>query len=137
MGNYIGVCHIHSVHSDDGLLSIAELARFFKERDYHFVCLTDHSPKNDGTFIGSREMAEIVQECRTVSDEKFVMVPGLECAALDDAHILAIGITEAIQSKDWKTIVHEIHAQGGYAVLAHPLFFERRYPWENLKTLER
>lgn len=136
MSNYFGVCHVHSNHSQDADLSISELAKFFKEQNIHFVCLTDHNPKEDGSFISEQEMAEIVEECAAVSDKSFLMVPGLECETEDVTHILGIGIAKPVPSKDWSQIVTNIHEQGGLAVIAHPLFFENTYDLNLIEQLD-
>ena len=81
-------------------------------------------------------MAEIVKECEAVSSDSFMIVPGLECETVDTTHILGIGITKPVHSKDWKTIVNEIHDQGGIAVLAHPHTFENSYDIELLELLD-
>jgi len=136
MSNYFGVCHVHSNHSEDADLPIPELAKFFKAQNIHFVCLTDHNPKEDGSFLSEQEMSQIVEECAAVSDRSFVMVPGVECETDDITHILGFGVTKPIRSKNWKKIVERIHEQGGLAVIAHPLFFEKSYDIELLELLD-
>ena len=136
MSNYIGVCHIHSTHSSDGDLTIAEIARFFRERRYHFVCLTEHSSKPDGSFIGEDKMKEMREECRAASSDSFVVIPGLECETDSGVHILAIGVTQPIESRNYLEVIDAIKLQGGIAVLAHPFFFERKYPQELMEQLD-
>jgi len=136
VSNYIGVCHIHSTVSSDAELTIAEIARFFKSRQYHFVCLTEHSPKPDGEYLNREDIQIIVDECRVLSDESFVMVPGLECETDNNAHILGIGVTQPIESKNCLEVIDLIKRQEGIAVLAHPFFFNNRYPQEMIEKLD-
>ncbi|MCP4727693.1 MAG: hypothetical protein GY863_21820 [bacterium] len=136
MPNYRGACHIHSTFSGDGILSVAGIAQYYRSKNYHFVCLTDHSPKEDGETFTEEEISELIRQCERSSTDDFVIVPGLECETVDEWHILAIGIKEPIDYVEWKPILQDIRRQKGIAVLAHPLFYENDYPEDFLYELD-
>ncbi|MFC1493554.1 PHP domain-containing protein [candidate division KSB1 bacterium] len=136
MPNYRGACHIHSTFSSDGILSIGSIAQYYRSKNYHFVCLTDHSPKEDGETFTEEEMSELIRQCEQSSTDDFIIIPGLECETVDKWHILAIGIKEPVDHVEWKPILKDIRRQGGIAVLAHPLFFENKYPDDFLYDLD-
>ncbi len=136
MPNYRGACHIHSTFSSDGILSVSSIAQYYRNNNYHFICLTDHSPNEDGDTISEDEMSELVRQCERSSSENFLVIPGLECETMDEWHILAIGIKEPVDYVEWKPILKDIKRQGGISILAHPLFYENKYPEDFLFELD-
>jgi hypothetical protein len=111
-----GVAHVHSTYSYDGCHGLAELVRFFKARRLDFALMSEH---NRG--LTGRDVAAFVAECAGLSDDSFLVVPGLECEAVPDhVHVLAYGVRALIDTDEPAVMVRSIRKHGGLAVLAHP-----------------
>jgi hypothetical protein len=78
-----GLVHIHSNYSD-GELSLSKIKKKAKEFGMNFVFLADHISK-----IGGRQKFEdFCRECQSLSEECFLMVPGVEIETLEGYHVL-------------------------------------------------
>lgn len=112
---YKGILHAHSTYSYDGKLSLSELRNFLVERGIHFACMSEHTDE-----LSKERAEEFVAECRTLSDEKFVFVPGFE-VPYQRAHILLLG-TDAFltQFADMDSLA-AWSKQAALTVLAHPV----------------
>lgn len=113
--HYKGVIHMHSTHSYDGKMSLSELKQLLMSQGISFACMTEHTD----TLTPEKAQA-FVSECRDLSDDQFVFVPGFE-VPYQNAHILHIGATECIsqtadveQLKQWREVTP-------FVVLAHPV----------------
>jgi len=124
-----GIIHVHTMYSHDGELSLSDLAQLCKTSGYKFVIVTEHAED-----MTEDSMSEFVHECKLLSDEDLVIIPGLEfiCNGL---HILGLGIEKLLQMSDFRTLVNEIHKQGGIAVLAHVSYY-KDIPLENLLEVD-
>lgn len=110
-----GVIHVHSTHSYDGKLSLAELKTLFQSQGLQFACMTEH------TDYLSHEFAQaFVEECAALSDESFVFVPGFE-VPYKDSHILHIGTTDFIAPTADAVQLHAWRAATPLVILAHPV----------------
>jgi len=130
----MGIIHVHSTFSRDGLCSIADLAEFARKVGFQFVALTDHAED-----LSAEDLGRFPQLCRRHSDESMVMLPGLEFRCRNDIHLLGIGIACPIQSSDPVTVATHIRAEGGLAILAHPSRSDYRCPpelWAVLNGIE-
>ncbi len=113
---YRGIIHVHSTHSYDGKLSLPELKSLLRANGLSFACMTEHTDRL------TKEAADsFVAECRALSDETFLFLPGFE-VPYKKAHVLHIGAT------DFQTAVAEDgHALAAWravtplVVLAHPV----------------
>ncbi|HVB34924.1 MAG TPA: hypothetical protein VNJ52_11210 [Patescibacteria group bacterium] len=115
-----GAVHIHSALSGDGTMTIAEIAQFYRQRNYHFIALTDHAEDLDADAV------EILKrDSRDNSDSHFCIIPGLEFSAHAQLHILGLGVTELLPQDNRLAVIDQIHSRGGLAILAHP----RRLGW--------
>ena len=111
-----GVAHAHSTYSYDGCHSLREIVEFLRERGLDFVLMSEHNRT-----LGEAEVAACVAECDALSDERFLVVPGLECEATPDhVHVLAYNVRALIGSRQALDIVRAARRLGGFAVLAHP-----------------
>lgn len=111
-----GVAHVHSTYSYDGCHPLAELVAFFRGRGLDFALLSEHVRTLD-----ARAVTAIVAECRALSDDRFLVVPGLEYEATPDfVHVLAYNVQTATGARDVPTIARTVREAGGLAVLAHP-----------------
>ncbi len=127
--NISGVVHVHSNYSYDGKLTIKELKNLCKGKGYSFIVLTEHADDFD-----KKKMQLFVSECRNLSDNEFIIIPGLEFNC-EGMHILAIGIEEFIPESNLEELIKKMHEQGGLAVLAHVIFYDE-IPYKRLYDLD-
>jgi hypothetical protein len=81
------------------------------------VLLAEHAQNLDAP-----EMVSYVQECKNLSNDKVILIPGLEFGFSEypNLHLLAIGINIFIEPTDIVTTIKKIHEQDGIAIIAHP-----------------
>lgn len=108
------VLHVHSTWSD-GEFTLAELRDVLLAEGVQRVAMADHADTFD-----ARKATAYVAECRSLSDQAFRFVPGLEFSCQDRMHIVGYGTTALVDSDDPATVVRHIESAGGVAVLAHP-----------------
>ena len=98
-----GVFHVHSVFSD-GEESLERLVEIFRLSGMSFAGVSDHAEVFD-----EGRMQEYVRLCESLSDNRFLVIPGLEFALHGgDIHILGYGITRRVRFKSMEQLV-----QGG------------------------
>ena len=98
--------HVHSMHSNDGKQTVAEILNECRTKNVGAVALTDHNE------IGAWE------DVGDVSD--IIVIKGIEVTT-SEGHILAYGVDKAIpRNLPIKDTVDLIHEAGGIAVAAHP-----------------
>jgi len=99
--------HCHSANSPDGEVPVDDLCRWYAERGYGLLAITDH---NSVTDLGA-----------SPSHPSLVLVPRSVEIGGQTENILAIGIREypsaALTAQE---ILDAIGRQGGMAILAHP-----------------
>ncbi len=115
MSTFQGLLHTHSTHSYDGKLSLPELKAFLLERDIFFACMSEHT--DEMTAAGA---AAFVTECRELSDDSFVFVPGFE-VPYKDAHILQFGSTDFLGQFADATMLRTWSNEAALTILAHPV----------------
>jgi predicted metal-dependent phosphoesterase TrpH len=108
--------HIHSNFSD-GLPTVAEILEYVENHtDLAVIAITDHDTI-DGSLLAKKLMKE--------KKYRFELVVGEEVSA-KEGHILALFIKERIApNQTAHETIKQIHAQGGVAVAAHPLYASR------------
>lgn len=126
-----GAVHIHSKLSHDGTMSVEELARFYREKGYHFVAMSEHSQD-----INQTKADELRRACAENSSEEFCMIPGIEYSCEGGMHIPALGVLSMISTKDPAAVINEIHLQNGFAILAHPRRIKWNCPREVLEVVD-
>ncbi len=89
-----GAMHVHSNISPDSTLSRSSIKKLFKENGYSFVLLTEHAEDLD-----DKQYALIKQEYDNLSDDNFLMIPGLEIKWKERIHFLAYGAKRYIQNE--------------------------------------
>ncbi len=109
-----GLLHVHSRYSYDGEISIPELISLCKLDGYQFVILTEHTEN-----MGQARLNDCLFECDSLSNDAFVVVPGLEIPTDEGYHILALGVRQLLSESSFKGVVRQIHSLGGVAILAH------------------
>jgi hypothetical protein len=123
-----GALHVHSTYSD-GEFTLAELRRVFLSEECKFVCMSDHAE-----YFDEAKVKAYRDECQSLSDDSFVLVPGLEYRCERQMHILGYGATAPINSDDPQTVIANIDSQGAVSVIAHPK--EEFFEWiESFKKL--
>lgn len=90
---YQGVVHMHSTYSYDGKLTLPELKTALIKEGLSFACMSEHADE-----MTPESAAVFVEECRALSDDSFVFVPGFEVPYKDPKvyHVLMIGTTEFV-----------------------------------------
>ena len=112
--------HVHSSFSYDSKTDLADIARVARAQGIGCVLMSEHNNKMDAA-----QMRAFVARCADLSDERLLIVPGLELSFDDNyVHLLAFGITEFIDSFapgcTFVSLIEKVHRAGGIAVLAHP-----------------
>jgi hypothetical protein len=109
-----GAIHIHSRYSD-GEFSLPELREIYLSAGFRFAGMTDHAEAFD-----SEKLEAYVAECRSLSDDRFCFVPGLEYECQNRLHILGYGMTVLASTRDPQAVIRKIEELGGISVIAHP-----------------
>jgi len=109
-----GVLHIHSTYSYDGKESLGDLKKIFIDRGYSFACMSEHTEQ-----LSEDQARRYIDECRALSDDHFLFVPGFEIA-FKDAHVLVYGVREWVGESHSVRAIASYKAQGAHVVLAHP-----------------
>lgn len=121
----VGVIHVHSSYSHDCCDSLERLREFALERRIAFVGLTDHAED----FTGERFEA-YVRHCRSVSDVRVLIVPGLEYRfdGFPGMHLLALGLTRWIAPRTPHEFILQTEDAATFTVAAHPGLANYRLP---------
>jgi len=106
-----GLCHLHSKYSHDGEVSLNRLKESLKEKGFQFLLLTEHIHD----FLPEK-IEEILKECQSLSDEQFIIIPGLELENKGE-HFLVIGINEL--AREYNSLT-QFRSSGAIIVWAHP-----------------
>lgn len=109
-----GALHAHSTYSD-GEFTLAELREIFLAEGCSFLCMTDHAE-----YFDQQSIMRYLEECTSLSDERFCMVAGLEYRCERDMHILGYGATKPTSSTNPEEVIRHIGTQGAISVIAHP-----------------
>lgn len=122
------VLHVHSTYSD-GEFTLPELKEIFQEDGCSIVGITDHADSFDPA-----KLSNYIQECQSLSDDRFSFFCGLEYTCDQNMHILGYGSTALAKVTDPQQIIRHIEEHGGISVIAHPK--DSMFPWiESFSTL--
>lgn len=106
--------HLHTSASVDGVHSPRTMVKAAKEKGLSGIAITDHD-STGGWGQGIRAGKEL----------GVLVIPGEEISVYKGdrvvAHLLGLFLSERVRAKAMPDIADEIHAQGGLAVIAHPL----------------
>jgi hypothetical protein len=116
-----GALHLHTTVSHDGKMNLSELSEFLKLRDYNFIAVTEHSYD-----ITQDSIDKLAEESRKLSDDNFIIIPGIEFRCWHNIDILGYGTTKTCDSDNPEIIIEHIRSHGGVAVWAHPTI--KKYP---------
>jgi hypothetical protein len=109
-----GALHIHSTFSD-GEFSLPELRQIYSVLGYRFACLTDHAESFD-----VRKLARYQAEADSLSDDSFRFIAGLEFECPGRIHILGLGMTSLLTTREPSEVIRAIEEDGSISVVAHP-----------------
>jgi hypothetical protein len=115
--------HLHTVCSGDADLTCEEILAAAKERGISVVFLSEHREAMDEAGI-----ARAAAECRELSDDSVLLVPGLEIASDERYHVLGFGLERAVAKGPAVKMAAAIREAGAAPVLAHPTRY--RKGWE-------
>lgn len=134
----VGNLHTHT-NCSDGLGSYEQVIKRAKELGFDFIAITDHnfvnySFYNEETKVNNdTSCMDALEKCK--NETRLLCIPSQEVSR-GGPHILAIGINKEINYLDIenraskiKTVVDEIHNQGGLAIAAHPMPFGQGGQW--------
>jgi len=110
-----GAIHVHSTYSD-GKFTLRELRDTFRAAGCAFLCMTDHAE-----YFDAARLRSYFDECVSLSDSQFRLVPGLEYSCDRQMHILGYGAARLAESKDPQKMIAQIDAEGAISVIAHPM----------------
>jgi hypothetical protein len=120
-----GAIHVHSTYSD-GEFTLRELREVYMAAGLDFVCMTDHAE-----FFDQSKIADYLDECRSLSDNRFSFIAGMEFSCRERMHVLGFGVTSIIDTPvhqlDPQAAIRHIKCEGGVSVIAHPM--EGAFEW--------
>lgn len=125
-----GAIHIHSLYSYDGEKSIEGIKSIFRDKGVDFIIFTEHAET-----LGDSEITSFVSECKSVSEENFIIIPGLEFLC-ENVEILGLGISKRLKFSGLNELIEEIQKNDGLAILPHPYKYKFSLDSASLKQLD-
>lgn len=125
-----GAIHIHSLYSYDGKKSIEEIKHIYKSRGYNFIIMTEHAEK-----LEDDKFKLFISECKSLSEDDFVIIPGLEFRCKNGLEILGLNISKKLNILEPKKLIELIQEKDGLAILAHPHKYKFSWDYNILKNL--
>jgi len=119
-----GIVHCHSRLSFDSQTTISELREALLQAGFSFVALTEHVRG-----VTEAQYARFVEECRRSSDERFVVIPGLEFLCEAGIEIAGLSLNEFVTFSHPEDAVRHLREHNGYAIWVHPL---KRSGWSGV-----
>ena len=126
-----GAVHVHSTLSRDGTMTIAELARYFKEKGYQFLAMGEHAED-----LNEAKVQALRRESAINSNQQFCVIPGIEFAVSRQIHMVGLGIVSLIPLENPVLVAERIREQGGMSILAHPKKLGWECPAELLQAID-
>lgn len=114
MSQIRGYLHLHSGHSYDGKLTLAEIKEKCLALGMSFAAMTEHTD-----VLTPMDVQSAVNECRAQSDSNFVFIPGFELP-YKNCHILIIGTSDIKLYLPPLEAIKIAKQQGAWILLAHP-----------------
>ena len=120
MGKFRGVAHVHSTYSFDGRLALDELAACFRVRGIHFVLMSEHVESLD-----PEKICSLVNDCKRLSDESFLLIPGVE---IDSLNALFYNTPPVTPWKDCEDLARQLAQGGALVAVSHPVKVKEDIP---------
>jgi predicted metal-dependent phosphoesterase TrpH len=101
--------HVHTIYSNDSLITPKDLVYYAKKRGLNACAVTDHNSL-DGAY-------------KIAKETDFLIIPGMEVSSAD-GHIVALNVHELIpRGLNAVDTVELIHKAGGVAIACHPYVY--------------
>src|SRR4030066_2023958 len=98
--------HVHSIYSNDSVITPKELVFYAKKRGLTAVAVTDHN--------------QIEGALKIAKETDFPIIPGTEVSSLN-GHIVGLNVNAPIpKGLSADETVDRIHKAGGIAIACHP-----------------
>ncbi|MCX8153526.1 MAG: CehA/McbA family metallohydrolase [Candidatus Bathyarchaeota archaeon] len=98
--------HVHTVYSNDSVITPKELVFYAKKQGLTAVAITDHN--------------QVEGALKIAKETDFVIIPGIEISSMH-GHIVGLNVGERIpRGLSVAETVDRIHEAGGVAVACHP-----------------
>jgi len=101
--------HVHTRYSFDSFTPTKTVIEMARRRGLNGIAVTDHN-----TVKGALAALEANKY------DDFLIIPGIEIKS-DVGDIIALYVTEEIESRRFAEVIAEIHEKGGLAYLPHPI----------------
>jgi hypothetical protein len=112
-------------------MTIAELARYFKQKGYQFLAMGEHAEDLDPT-----KVQVLREQSAANTDNEFCVIAGIEFAVTSQIHIVGIGVVNLISLENPVYVADEVRERGGFSILAHPKRAGWHYPAEILRVVD-
>jgi hypothetical protein len=121
----VGIVHVHSNYSHDGLDPLERVREFALERGISFVGMTDHAEDFDAA-----RYTEFQEHCRGLSDARVTIIAGLEYrfAGFPGLHLLALGLSHMIDPVTPEQFCHLTRGSARFTIVAHPVLPNYQVP---------
>jgi hypothetical protein len=129
----IGIIHVHSNYSHDGLDPLERLREFALERGISFIGMTDHAEDFDSSRYG-----EFQEHCQSLSDARLAILAGLEYrfAGYPGLHLLALGLARMIEPGTPEEFCRQASVNARFTIVAHPVLPAYQVPESVANSLD-
>ncbi|RJQ17654.1 PHP domain-containing protein [Candidatus Woesearchaeota archaeon] len=110
-----GACHIHSSYSFDGEASLEQLRKRAKKEKLQFLLMTEHSIS-----LNSAKYEAYRKHCEKLSDDSFIIIPGLEVLTKNRTEIICIDVDIYLHAKAEREILQEMKKKKKLTIFPHP-----------------
>ena len=108
-----GYSHLHTKYTD-GDLDLSKIKELLLNQGASFAFITEHRE-----YFDAQKYEKYFQECRQLSDDKIIFVPGLEIA-VGRNHILVLGVEKYYEDDSSINLLKRYKADGNLIIWAHP-----------------
>lgn len=108
-----GYSHLHTKYSD-GDLDLPEIKKLLLKQGASFAFISEHEE-----FFNVQKYEALVKECRVLSDDQFLFIPGLEIAVSKN-HILVLGAWQYHKTDNNVNLLKAYKADDCLLIWAHP-----------------
>lgn len=121
----VGIIHVHSNYSHDGLDPLERLREFALEREISFIGMTDHAEDFDPA-----RYLEFKEHCQSLSDARLAIIAGLEYrfAGYPGLHLLALGLSRMIDPATPEQFCQLVRDSARFTIAAHPVLPQYQIP---------
>lgn len=121
----IGIIHVHSNYSHDGLDTLERLRDFALDRGIGFIGMTDHAEDFDPP-----RYVEFQEHCSSLSDDSVSIIAGLEYrfSGYPGLHLLALGLSRMIEPTTPEDFCQQTRDAAEFTIVAHPVLPEYQIP---------